>query len=692
MSFLQPLLLWALPLVALPILIHLINQWRYQTKQWAAMMFLLQANRMNRGFARIRQWLILAMRTFAIAGLIFAISRPLASGFWSMLGGARADTTLVLMDRSPSMGWQGDGGESKIQAGRRQLADALKTLGSEHWVCIDSSTAVPVEYKDLDAMVDSSSFSLSSATTSVSLSLQRALEYLQVNKPGAADIWICSDLQAGDWNAESGEWSLIRSGFTTLPQNVRFHLLAYPDLVDENLSIRVTDVHRENVVEGVSTQNYLVLSLQVFSSGTAAQSNRKVPVQLEIEGVRSELSVELNGGAAELREQRIALPPKVESGWGKVSIPADVNNADNDYYFVFDKPPMRRVVVVADDAEAVRPVQIAARIAADGSTARSQIELLSPAQLNSLELEGAALLIWQADLPDAATAGGIDLYLAKGGQVVFFPPASVLRGSASGSEKRQYRGVEWTGWQAHEQTPILVTNWRSDQDLLAATNSGAGLPLGQIEIRGHATLKIEQPLTQLATLDGGDSLLARVPTTRGGLYFCSASTETKQSSLAENGVVLFVVVQRAIEQGQAALRGSLMRTAAIDSAKTTQPTISESSLATGATGAWKQIAGTETLSSEYEIQAGVYQSDAAMFAVNRPLTEDQFTQLSDEKIASLFAGLQMDRVDQQAGKLGGIIREIWRQFLILMVVALIAEAVLCIPRRAVRTNLAFGAK
>jgi Aerotolerance regulator N-terminal len=344
-SFLQPLLLWALPLISLPILIHLINQWRYQTKQWAAMMFLLQANRMNRGFARIRQWLILAMRTLAIAGLIFAVSRPLASGFMSMIGGARSDTTIVFMDRSPSMGWQGDAGESKIAAGKRQLSEALKTLGSEHWVSIDSTTAEATEFENLDAMFDSTAFSSSSSTARVASGMQRALEYLQVNKPGAADVWICSDLQSSDWNSESGEWSLVRTGFTTLPQSVRFHLLAYPDFANENLSIRVTDAHRDTVTDGTLTQNFLVLSLQIFSSSESKIPNRKVPVQLEIEGVRSEISVELNGGSAELRETRIPLPPKVESGWGKVSLPADVNNADNEYYFVFDKPPVRPFAV-----------------------------------------------------------------------------------------------------------------------------------------------------------------------------------------------------------------------------------------------------------------------------------------------------------------------------------------------------------
>src|SRR5256885_878247 len=78
MTFLQPMLLVALPLVALPIVIHLINQRRYQTIRWAAMIFLLAANRMSRGYAKLRQWLILLFRTLAIAALVFAVSRPLA--------------------------------------------------------------------------------------------------------------------------------------------------------------------------------------------------------------------------------------------------------------------------------------------------------------------------------------------------------------------------------------------------------------------------------------------------------------------------------------------------------------------------------------------------------------------------------------------------------------------------------------
>src|SRR5580658_7057218 len=103
MSFLQPWVLFALPVIALPIIIHLINQMRFQTIQWAAMMFLLAAHRMARGYSRLRQWLIMLFRMLAIAALLFAVARPLASGWLGLAAGGQADTTIVLLDRSPSM-------------------------------------------------------------------------------------------------------------------------------------------------------------------------------------------------------------------------------------------------------------------------------------------------------------------------------------------------------------------------------------------------------------------------------------------------------------------------------------------------------------------------------------------------------------------------------------------------------------
>ena len=102
MTFLQPLILIALPLMALPILIHLINQHRHRTVPWAAMMFLVSAKRMNRGMARLRYILIMLLRMAAVGAVIFAVSRPLASGWLGGVGLGKPDATLVLLDRSAS--------------------------------------------------------------------------------------------------------------------------------------------------------------------------------------------------------------------------------------------------------------------------------------------------------------------------------------------------------------------------------------------------------------------------------------------------------------------------------------------------------------------------------------------------------------------------------------------------------------
>src|SRR3984957_17802617 len=179
MSFLQPAFLAALPLVALPIIIHLINQRRFQTVRWGAMMFLLAANRMSRGYARLRQWLIMAFRMAAIAPLVFAISRPLATGWLGLAAGGRPDTTIILLERSPSMQQQGaTGGDSKLMTGRRQLAETLKAVGSAHWVLIESTTEKPREIDSPDALLTSPFTEGTSAASDLPALLEAAGNYI----------------------------------------------------------------------------------------------------------------------------------------------------------------------------------------------------------------------------------------------------------------------------------------------------------------------------------------------------------------------------------------------------------------------------------------------------------------------------------------------------------------------------------
>src|SRR5260221_13429517 len=73
--FLSPwaALLTAVGAASIPIIIHLLNRKRFRIVPWAAMRFLLAAQKRTVRKLRIEQWLLLAIRTLLILLLILAM-------------------------------------------------------------------------------------------------------------------------------------------------------------------------------------------------------------------------------------------------------------------------------------------------------------------------------------------------------------------------------------------------------------------------------------------------------------------------------------------------------------------------------------------------------------------------------------------------------------------------------------------
>ena len=653
MSFLQPWMLWGLPFIALPIIIHLINQRRFQTIQWAAMMFLLAAHRMARGYSRLRQWLIMLFRMLAVAGLLFAVSRPLSSGWLGLAAGGHADTTIVLLDRSPSMQQRGSGtGESKLETGKKQLVHTLQTLGSSRWVLIDSATCQPHELESAAAIASHPSTGPASSPADLPLMLQAAHDYIRDNRLGQTEIWICSDLREDDWTAESSRWSTLRDAFHEFPQGVRFHLLAYPELPVSNTSIRVTETRRQKTSDGAE----LLVSLKISREGTN-QENVTIPIEIDIEGSRSVVNVELNGSMTDLKDHRIPLERTRERGWGRVSIPADSNRADDDFYFVFDNPAPRKTIIVAEDQIIERPLHLAAVIPPEPSFI-CEAEVIGIEQLPTIEWDQVSLVLWQAPLPSGSDAPLLESYVQRGGQIVFFPSAN------PGSN--EFLGIRWNDW-VNSNDSIPIDSYLGDADLLSRTQSGAALPVGKLQIFHYCELSGEH--TRLATLKGGATLLARVPTDRGGVYFWTTTPAARDSSLASEGIVLYAFVQRALSAGAVVLGKARQ----LNAGESQGESPSE----------WTTITeGDQGLSTELLYHRGVYSANDRLFAVNRPAVEDDAHVISDTRLNELFRGLDFERVDDQAGSLSSLIQEIWRIFLVTMLISLIVEAALCLPKVA----------
>jgi hypothetical protein len=660
MTFLQPWVLVALPLVSLPLIIHLINQRRFQTVHWGAMMFLLSARALSRGYSRLRHWLIMLMRMLAVAAVILAVGRPLSRGWLALAGGGRPDTAIVILDRSPSMQARDrDAADTKLDTGRRQLAEAVATLGAAHTILFTDPARPPLELDDPRTLADLPSAGPSAAPADIPRLLQAAHEYIRASAAGTTEVWICSDQRANDWDVEAGGWSSLREAYAKLPQPVRFQLLAFPQPATGNLAVRVTGTRLER--RGAARE--LLLSI-VVSREVAEQSAAEpvtVPVTIELGGATSTVELVVTGREGVLANHAIPLAADAEpQGYGRVSIPADANAADNEFYFVFAAPPPRRTLVVAEDQDLARGLELVAGIPPDTS-ATATVDLVPAGAVATAAWEEAALVLWQAPLPQEDDAQLVEAFVSRGGQVVFLPPAE--------PDDRAFAGCRWTEWAAHPE-PLAPETWRTDEDLLANTQTGAALPVGELAVARSCGLAGD--VVPLASLPGGAPLVARVPTPQGGIFFWATTPAPRDSSLASEGIVLYAFVQRAIDRGLDSLSPARQLDAGAAAA----------AVLGGAGAGWTRRAGsTEAPVDEIGTQPAVYAREGRLAAVNRPLAEDAARMLAADRIDGLFQGLPFSRQEGRPGGGDSLVQEIWRAFLIAMMLALIGEGLLCMPSR-----------
>ena len=662
MSFLQPMLLAALPLVALPIIIHLINQRRYQTIRWAAMMFLLAANRMSRGYARLRQWLIMAFRMAAIAGSDLR-GQPAAGGGLAGPGRGQPRRHDDHPARPLAQHAAERAGRRRLEAGDRPAAARrgrsrrwARPLGPDRQRARTSRAS----WSRLEALLDSPSTEPTSASADLPAMLLAAHDYIRANKPGRTEIWICSDLRENDWNAESGRWQTLRDGFLEFPQGVRFHLLAYPrDRARQPGGARDRRPPPARPPTGRSCSSRCSIARE--GGGDRRES---IPVQFEIDGARSELTVEMAGPKFELKDHRIPLERSHVRGLGQG---VDPGRRESGRQRLLVR--LRRARAAAGDHRGRRSAGGPAAPARRGDLSRPGGQVLGRGR-RARQAGGRRVGKGRAPaLAGPAARGRTRPSLSRRSSTeaagsIFFPPRNPGPG--------RVLGVRWTTW-VDRSREVPVETWRATRTCWPRRRAARPLPVGQLQIRKYCGLAGE--FTTLATLRGGAPLLARCqrrpraastsarprPRRATRRWRPAASCSTCWCSAPWPRAPPFWATPRRLTAGDPA--GD-------------DPAELEA----------RWPAPSEALSTEYPLHRGIYRAGDRLLAVNRAAAEDLAPVLADGRVAGLFRGLDFARVDDQAGNISSLIQEIWRLFLVAMMVAMVVEAGLCLPRPARRAG------
>src|SRR5262249_41113847 len=127
MTFLHPALLWLLPLVGAPILLHLLTLHRLRTVELSTYRFLFDSYVQQRRRMQFLEALLAMLRTLFLLFLVLVISRPVVKHWGAFFRGGSGREVILLVDSSASMNVQTNGVPAfeRARAAARAVAERL---------------------------------------------------------------------------------------------------------------------------------------------------------------------------------------------------------------------------------------------------------------------------------------------------------------------------------------------------------------------------------------------------------------------------------------------------------------------------------------------------------------------------------------------------------------------------------------
>lgn len=523
MQFLYPSFLWALTLLALPIIIHLFHFKRFKKIYFSNVAFLQSLKEETAARSKIKQWLILFFRLLALTTLVFAFAQPFIPLGEKVSQGRNA--VSIYLDNSFSM----DANTTSLS-----LLEVGKQKAREVMEAFDENDRYQIITNDLEGrhsrLVDRTTADLwideiqpTAVVSGLDRIISRQLETLQSEPGNNEQLFLISDFQE----------STIQI-VPPVDSNLKFSLVKlFPEAIN-NVAIDSVWTDAPRVIEGQGVNFYI----KVHNYG--------------IEPVSS-VRVAFTEGATEKPISTVSLPPQESKileftyqantpGWqtGYFSITDYPIQFDDTYYIAFEVVSSLNVMGIGSDREDNQIEDIIQRMDRFSSTFMLE---------NNLEVARIAdqQLVILEDIKNISSGllYELGLYLEKGGKVLLFPSPDF-----TSEDWNRWSGWVngWEGTSDWEEQPreMFRLNFESYLFTGVFNNEAADLQLPSTQ----GNFKLLHSLGEnLITYRDGDPALVGFEVGLGKLYVSAAPLSGKWSNLGQVSEILVPMLYKmAVEQ------------------------------------------------------------------------------------------------------------------------------------------------
>jgi hypothetical protein len=449
-SFLFPALLTiGVPLVAVPVLIHLINLRRQRKIRWAAMQFLLESERQNKRWILFKQWLLLATRMAAIAVLVLLVAHVVVRNEWLRLLGSGTTHHVVLVDDSYSISdrWNNTSalGEAKraveaiVDQAHQQSDSQLVTLLRFSEAARLSAGAQPEIFAQ--PIDDNFRSKLAAVLTGwepsqTDVGPADALKAIPRLPLAGTDqtiiLYLLSDFRTRQFAAATD----VRKLLEDMKQDVaQVHLVRCVKKTRPNLAI--ASLEPESGVRAAGVETWM--NVTVANYGDTPASSVLVQFEQDGDALPSLALDEIPAGKEITKKFRVQFTG-IGAHWLSAALEPDPVDVDNRRFFACQLPAARPVLLIDGSTDGRGARQLSLALDPGGNTHTGWSPHVEPAsylaRTEDLSGEAAIVLMDVATLKDDELAA-LEKYVEHGGGVAWFV------GSQTNSDfynERLYRG------------------------------------------------------------------------------------------------------------------------------------------------------------------------------------------------------------------------------------------------------------
>ncbi|MEX2189875.1 MAG: BatA domain-containing protein [Bacteroidota bacterium] len=417
MTFLNPLMLAALAAAAIPVILHLINLRRLRTIEFSSLTFLKELQKTTIRRLKLRQLLLLILRTLLVLFLVMAFARPTLKGsFAEGMGPKARATAVILIDDSFSM-TAADGSGEFLKQARESARNLLELLTDD-----DEIHVLPLSRTGRAGM-DSVS-TRSTVTAAVSLleeirptpihqklgdGLRVAAKILSGSDNLIQEVFVISDFQSGllRRKGESGDERLFG------PQ-VRLFLIPVGSRSPRNVAIESLSISSA-ILE---VRKPFLLDMAIANHSSAAVENHLVSIFLNGTRVAQKgISVEAGGKAV---TSFTVIPPSAGFQNITAELESDDLEFDNRRFLSLHLSEAIRVLLVGEPAD-LRYLRLALETRQQGGSTLTLATASSDRLTSGMLDQADVVFLVNPGSLSSFQAERLNAFVRKGGGLALFP-------------------------------------------------------------------------------------------------------------------------------------------------------------------------------------------------------------------------------------------------------------------------------